>query len=68
MALDATSSSLGAALAVRQGLSQADFATKALSQTAQQQDAAVATLLAAGGGTAGGNVTPTRGQNLNIVV
>lgn len=68
MGVDGTSSSIGAALGVRQGLVQADFAAKALSQTAQQQDATVTTLLASGDGAPGGSVTPTRGQNLNIVV
>jgi hypothetical protein len=47
-----------------------DFGVKTLNQTAQQQDQAIATLLQGGsdGASAGGNVTATRGQNLNIVV
>ncbi|WP_167525153.1 hypothetical protein [Roseomonas genomospecies 6] len=70
MALDISSSTLGAAIGLRQAQGQVDFGVKALSQTAQQQDQAVATLLQGGsiGSSPGGNVTATRGQNLNIVV
>lgn len=59
----ATSSTLGAALSIGQARSQADFGVRALSQTAEQQQQAVTTLLQGGG-----NVTETRGQNLNILV
>lgn len=70
MALDISSSTLGAAIGLRQAQGQVDFGVKTLSQTAQQQDQAVATLLqgGSGGSSPGGNVTATRGQNLNIVV
>lgn len=73
MALDVTSSSsVGAAIGLRQAQGQADFGMKTLNQSAQQQQQAVASLLqpAAGGAGSGGggNVTATRGQNLNIVV
>lgn len=69
MAMDATSSTLGAALSIRQAQSQYDFGLKALNQSSQQQESSVATLLqGSGGGSAGGSVTETRGQNLNIVV
>ncbi|WP_448205582.1 hypothetical protein [Azospirillum sp. sgz302134] len=67
MALDITSSTMGAAIGLRQAQGQMDFGVKTLNQNAQQQEQAVTTLLqpAAAGG---GNTTPTRGQNLNIVV
>jgi hypothetical protein len=72
MALDVTSSIMGAAIGLRQAQGQADFGVKNLSQNAQQQQQAVASLLQPGGNTggnaSGGNVTATRGQNLNIVV
>lgn len=71
MALDISSSTLGAAIGLRQAQGQVDFGVKTLSQTAQQQDQAVATLLQGGSdgsSSGGGNVTATRGQNLNIVV
>lgn len=68
MALDISSSTLGAAVGLRQAQGQVDFGVKTLSQTAQQQDQAIATLLQGGSSSAGGNVTATRGQNLNIVV
>lgn len=67
MALDALSSTAGAAVSLRQAQSQYDFGVKTLSQDNQQQAAAVTTLLQ-GGANGGGNVTPTRGQNLNISV
>jgi len=66
MGLDVTSSTAGAAVSLRQAQGQFDFGVKALNQNAQQQEAAVATLLQ--GDSGGGNVTPTRGQNLNISV
>lgn len=66
MALDATSGMTGAAVALRQAQGQYEFGLKALNQSAQQQEAAVATLVQ--GGSQGGSVTETRGQNLNIVV
>lgn len=68
MALDVTSSTMGAAIGLRQAQGQADFGVKALSQSAQQQQQAVATLLQPASNSGGGNVTATRGQNLNIVV
>ncbi|WP_200479095.1 hypothetical protein [Azospirillum brasilense] len=70
MGLDISSSTLGAAVGLRQAQGQIDFGVKTLNQTAQQQDQAIATLLQGGsdGASAGGNVTSTRGQNLNIVV
>ncbi|RJF77293.1 hypothetical protein D3877_26135 [Azospirillum cavernae] len=67
MAFDVTSSTAGAAVSLRQAQGQYDFGVKTLSQDNQQQAAAVATLLQ-GGSNGGGNVTPTRGQNLNISV
>jgi len=66
MGLDVTSSTAGAAMGLRQAQGQFDFAVKALNQNAQQQEAAVATLLQ--GESGGGTVTPTRGQTLNITV
>ena len=71
MALDISSSTLGAAVGLRQAQGQMDFGVKALNQNAQQQDQAIATLLQGssdGSSSGGGNVTATRGQNLNIVV
>lgn len=72
MVSDVTSSSAGAAMAIRQGMSQQNFGMQALAQSAQQgNDVAVLAQQAAGsssGGSGGGNVTPTRGQNLNITV
>ncbi|MBP2294474.1 hypothetical protein [Azospirillum rugosum] len=68
MALDVTSSSMGAAIGLRQAQGQADFGMKTLNQSAQQQQQAVTSLLQPAGSSAGGNVTATRGQNLNIVV
>ncbi len=73
MALDVTSSTMGAAIGLRQAQGQADLGVKNLSQNAQQQQQAMASLLQPGGNTGGGNsgggnVTATRGQNLNIVV
>ncbi|MBP2230517.1 hypothetical protein [Azospirillum agricola] len=67
MSLDIASSTAGAAISLRQAQGQFDFGLKALDQAAQQQTDAVTTLL---GGTesGGGNVTATRGQNLNITV
>ncbi|MCG5238507.1 hypothetical protein [Azospirillum doebereinerae] len=67
MGLDVTSSTAGAAVGLRQAQGQFDFGVKALNQNAQQQEAAIATLLQ-GDSSGGGNVTPTRGQNLNITV
>lgn len=67
MAIDSISNStLGAAVSLRQAQGQADFGVKALSQNAAQQQQTVASLVEPAGG--GGNVTATRGQNLNIVV
>lgn len=70
MAMDVTSSTLGAAFSIRQAQGQYDFGLKALNQSSQQQESSIATLLqgGGGGGSAGGSVTETRGQNLNIVV
>lgn len=70
MSIDpAASSTAGAAVSLRQGMAQMAFGVKALNQTAQQQQDVVTTLLGGGsGGAQGGNVTETRGQNLNIVV
>ncbi len=64
MGMDITSSTAGAAIALKQAQGQMDFGVKALNQNAEQQQAAVAALME--GGSGGGNVTPTRGQNLNI--
>ncbi len=64
MSLDVTSSTMGAAIGLRQAQGQFDFGVKALSQAAQQQEQTVATLLQG----SGGNVTETRGQNVNLVV
>jgi len=64
MSLDVTSSTMGAALGLRQAQGQLDFGVKALNQVAQQQEQAVAKLLQS----SGGNVTETRGQNVNMVV
>lgn len=73
MVSDVTSSSAGAAMAIRQGMSQQNFGIQALAQSAQQGDAVAALAQQASGGapaggSGGGNVTPTRGQNLNITV
>ncbi|WP_449234249.1 hypothetical protein [Azospirillum doebereinerae] len=54
-------------MSLRQAQGQFDFGVKALNQNAQQQEATVATLLQ-GDSSGGGNVTATRGQNLNITV
>lgn len=62
-----SSSTAGAALGIRQGQNQVDFGVKALAQNAEQQSA-VTSLLSGASASAGGNVTATRGQNLNIVV
>ncbi|AWB07403.1 hypothetical protein A6A40_20430 (plasmid) [Azospirillum humicireducens] len=66
MGMDITSSTAGAAMALKQAQGQMDFGVKALNQNAELQQAALATLVE--GGSGGGNVTPTRGQNLNITV
>lgn len=68
MAFDVTSSTAGAAVSLRQAQGQYDFGVKTLNQAAQQQEATVATLLQSGPSGGGGNVTATRGQNLNITV
>lgn len=70
MISDVSSSTTGAALAIRQGLNQQNFGLQALAQSAQPQGAVAALTGQAdqSGGQGGGNVTPTRGQNLNIVV
>lgn len=68
MALDVTSSTLGAAIGLRQAQGQADFGMKTLNQSAQQQQQAVTSLIQPAANSGGGNVTATRGQNLNIVV
>ncbi|HEY0837712.1 MAG TPA: hypothetical protein VGE72_27600 [Azospirillum sp.] len=70
--MDVTSTTAGAAVALRQSMTQMDTGMKMLGSSAQQQGA-VSALLAGGTGGAsgtsgGGNVTETRGQNLNIVV
>lgn len=77
MAMDITSSTAGSVMALRQAQGQADFGMKAL-QSGAQQEAGVAALVGAsagpaatggtGGPSSGGNVTATRGQNMNIVV
>lgn len=66
MGMDIASSTAGAAIALTQAQGQMDFGVKALNRNAEQQQATVATLVE--GGSGGGNVTPTRGQNLNISV
>ncbi len=68
MSFDVTSSTAGAAVSLRQAQGQYDFGVKTLNQAAQQQETAVSTLLQGGSGSGGGNVTATRGQNLNITV
>ncbi|WP_148219490.1 hypothetical protein [Azospirillum sp. B510] len=68
MGMDVTSSTAGAALSLKQAQGQMDFGVKALNQNAEQQQATVAALMRSGGGSGGGNVTPTRGQTLNITV
>ncbi|HYH19091.1 MAG TPA: hypothetical protein VD995_10775 [Azospirillum sp.] len=69
--MDITSTTAGAAVALRQSMTQMDTGMKMLGSSAQQQGAVTA-LLAGGTGGApagtGGNVTETRGQNLNILV
>lgn len=67
MGIDATSSLAGAAVSLRQAQGQQNFGVNSLKQAAQQQETAVATLLQGASG-GGGNVTATRGQNLNITV
>ncbi|AWU95370.1 hypothetical protein [Azospirillum ramasamyi] len=64
MGMDITSSTAGAAISLKQAQGQMDFGVKTLNQIAEQQQAAVTALME--GGSGGGNVTPTRGQNLNI--
>ncbi|WP_042694020.1 hypothetical protein [Azospirillum sp. B506] len=70
--MDVTSSTAGAAMALKQAQGQMDFGVKALNRNAEQQQATVDTLMQSAGGSSGGagggNVTPTRGQNLNITV
>lgn len=56
-----SSSMLGAAVGLQQGRVQEITAIKALKSETDSQQSAAATLL-------GGNVTETRGQNLNILV
>lgn len=75
--MDVTSSTAGSMVALRQAQGQADFGIRSLQANAQQE-AGVAALVGAaagpavtggtGGSSSGGNVTETRGQNLNIVV
>lgn len=68
--MDVTSSTAGAAMALKQAQGQMNFGVKALNQNAEQQQATVEALMSGSGagGSAGGNITPTRGQNLNITV
>lgn len=66
MGMDITSSTAGAAIALKQAQGQMSFGVKALNQVAEQQQATVEALVQ--GGSGGGNVTATRGQNLNIAV
>lgn len=66
--MDVTSSTAGAAIALNQAQNQMNFGVKALSQNADQQQATVAALVQPEGGSGSGNVTATRGQNLNITV
>ena len=66
--MDITSSTAGAAMALQQAQGQMNFGVKALNQNAEQQQATVEALIQPAGGSGGGNVTPTRGQNLNITV
>ncbi len=65
---DVTSSSLGAAVALQQGQVRQEQGVRALNQTAQQEQQTVTALLGGASGGSGGNVTETRGQNLNITV
>ncbi|MBP2299079.1 hypothetical protein [Azospirillum picis] len=67
MGLDITSSTAGAAIGLKLAQSRMDFGVKALSANADQQQETIAALIDPAGG-AGGSVTPTRGQGLNIVV
>lgn len=70
--MDVTSTTAGAAVALRQSMTQMDTGMKMLGNAAQQQGAVTALLAGGTGGapaaSAGGNVTETRGQNLNILV
>lgn len=71
MSLEIGSSTMGAAIGLKQAQGQAAFGVKALGMAADQQQQAITALLSPGTGAgmgAGGNVTETRGQNLNIVV
>ena len=67
MSISSTTSMLGAALGIQQANTAQNFALRALSDNHAQQDAAIMTLLQ-GTTSAGGSVTETRGQNLNILV
>lgn len=67
MSIDSTS--MGAAIGLMQAKGMFDFGVKALNQNAQQQEQTVAALLQSSGpSSGGGNVTATRGQNVNMVV
>ncbi len=66
--MDITSSTAGAAISLKQAQGQMDFGVKALNRNAEQQQATVDALVQSTVGSVGGNVTPTRGQNLNITV
>jgi hypothetical protein len=65
MSLDIASSTMGAALGLKQAQGQFDLGVKLLSSTAEQQQQSITALLSPG---AGGSVTETRGQNVNLVV
>ncbi|ALG73297.1 hypothetical protein VY88_24095 [Azospirillum thiophilum] len=66
--MDITSSTAGAAISLKQAQGQMDFGVKALNRNAEQQQATVDALVQSTAGSVGGNVTPTRGQNVNITV
>lgn len=66
MSMDVTSSMAGAALGLRQAMGQVDFGVKAMNRTADAEQATLTTLLE--GAASGGNVTETRGRNVNILV
>lgn len=73
MSLEIGSSTMGAAIGLKQAQGQVAFGVKALGMAADQQQQSITALLSPGTGAAtgsgaGGNVIETRGQNLNIVV
>jgi hypothetical protein len=61
-----SSSTLGAAVGLQQASTQMSTAVKALKTNADAEQATMAALVS--GASDGGNVTATRGQNVNLVV